>query len=163
MDQKLKYIIFSVLSILLALYLNNSYRVAPTVDLEKLTLWDMDENPIQLKDKKGQKIILSFGASWCPNCIEELDAIAKLPQSELGGAEVIVISDEPPAKIRAFRDRKAYPFTFLKMEQKFADIGIHSIPTTYIIDTSFEVKDNKVGYINWQDASTREHIRKLME
>jgi hypothetical protein len=49
------------------------------------------------------------------------------------------------------------------MNQSFNQIGIHSIPTSYVLNREQEVKKETVGYIDWKDASTREHLKKLMD
>jgi thiol-disulfide isomerase/thioredoxin len=163
MNNKLKYFIFGLLGLLLALYFYNKYRVAPAVDFSKVELFDLEGKPVQLADRKGKKLVVSFGASWCGNCIEELGMIGKIKDAQLQDVEVVVISDEDMDRVRAFQQRKNYPFTFLKMNGSFASIGVNAIPTTYIFNTKFEIKDETVGYIDWEDPSTVEHLKKLME
>jgi hypothetical protein len=33
----------------------------------------------------------------------------------------------------------------------------------YIINKKFEVKQENIGYLNWKDPSTCQHLKKLME
>ena len=58
----------------------------------------------------------------------------------------------------SFKDQKGYPFTFLKLNNAFGNIGIASIPTTYLLNTKGEIVYNKVGYIDWEDESTINHL-----
>ena len=163
MNNKLKYLILAVLVLLTALFFYNKYKVAPKVDFNKLTLFDTQGNPVKLSDYKGKKLVVSFGASWCPNCLDELQMINAIKEKELADVEIIVISDEDMERVQGFKERKGYPFTFLKMNQSFNSIGVNSIPTTYIVNTKFEISDESVGFIDWSDASTVEGIKKLME
>jgi len=163
MNNKLKYAILILLAGLLGLFLYNKYRVAPTIDFKKLPLTDLSGTPVTFESFKGKKLIVSFGASWCPNCIDELNTLKEIKENSLSDVEVIVISDEDLERVKSFKERKEYPFTFLKMQQPFNSIGVNAIPTTYIVNINLEVKEEKVGYINWEDPSTLEHLKKLME
>ncbi len=163
MAGKVKYIIFIALGLIVALFFYNKYKVAPGINFHKLTLFSSDGEPVKWTDFEGKKLIVSFGASWCPNCIDELKMINSIKAQSLMDVQIIVISDEPIEKVKAFYERKGYPFTFLKMQQSFNSIGVNAIPTTYILNTKLEVKDETVGYIDWKDVSTVEHFKKLME
>ena len=163
MQNKLKYLIIAILGVLLAIYFYSKYKVAPSVNFSKLELFDLEGNRVNFSDLKGKKIVLSFGASWCVNCIDELETLSAIKDQQLAGVEVVVISDEKLERVQAFSQRNNYPFTFLKMNQPFGSIGVNAIPTTYIFNSKLEVKDETVGFIDWKDPSTVEHIRKLME
>ncbi|MBA3663154.1 MAG: TlpA family protein disulfide reductase [Bacteroidetes bacterium] len=163
MNNKLKYVIFAVLAVLTALYFFNKYKVAPGINLSQLSLSDLSGQPVKLEEFKGKKIILTFGASWCGNCIMEMKSLNQIKESELNDVEIICISDEALDVVQSFKERKNYPFIFLKMNGSFASIGIHAIPTTYILNKDFKIKYEKVGEIDWKDASTVEYMKKLME
>jgi peroxiredoxin len=163
MNNKLKYLILTLLGLLIGFYFYNKYKVPPSINFNKLTLFDTQGNPVKISDFKGKKLIVSFGASWCPNCIDELKMINGVKEKDLSDIEIIVISDEAMEKVQAFKERKGYPFTYLKMNETFNSIGINSIPTTYIVNPKQEVKDETVGFIDWEDASTIEHVKDLMD
>lgn len=163
MAGKLKYVILLLLGAAVGFYLYNKYRVAPQVKFADLNLTDLNGNKVQFTSFQGKKLVVSFGASWCINCIEELNTLKKIKDSQLADVEIVVISDETTERIQAFKSRKEYPFTFLKMDKEFSAIGIHSIPTTYIFNTRLELKKEQVGYIAWEDPSTLQHLKKLME
>ncbi len=163
MNNKLKYLIVAVLAVLAVIFFYNKYKVAPGMDFNKLSLVDLGGNVVKISDFKGKKTIVSFGASWCGNCLMELKSLMAIKDTELNDVEVIIISDEDLETVKAFKDRKNYPFTFLKMKESFASIGINSIPTNYILNAAHKIKYEKVGEIDWKDASTLEHLKKLME
>lgn len=133
------------------------------MDFSKLKLYNLDEERVSFESFKGKKLVISFSASWCPNCLDEMREMNDIKDVKLSDVEVVIISDEPMEKIMAWKERLDYPFTFLKLEQNFNDIGIFSIPTSYIVNTKLEVKKEEVGYIDWKDESTAEHLKKLME
>jgi peroxiredoxin len=147
----------------MGLYLFNKYNVAPSIDIAKLEVVDQDTNTVNLNDYKGKKVIVSFYASWCPNCIEELQILNSIKNQKLADVEVLAITDESIEKLVKFKNKTQYPFTFLTLKGNFSDIGIASIPTTYILNAKGEIVYNKVGYIQWDDESTLNHLKSIME
>jgi hypothetical protein len=81
----------------------------------------------------------------------------------LGDVEVVVIGEESHDKLRLLRDLGNYPFRFLKLDQPFNAIGIHTIPTTYLINDKGEIRKKITGSIDWLDNSTREHLLRTLE
>ncbi len=152
-----------IIAALIGFFMYQKYRIAPTLKLNELGLVNLDGNAVNLETFEGKKLVLCFSASWCGNCREELNTIATIKQKELSDVEVIVISDETLEKVTRFKEKSEYPFTFLKMNKSFNEMGINSIPTSYIVNTNLEVKKETVGYLNWKDPSTLEHLKKLME
>jgi len=152
-----------VTGLLIAFYMYRRYRVAPGIDFSKLALVNMRGEQVSLEKLKGQKSIITFAASWCGPCREELSGINTAKQQKQCDAVVVVISDEPFDKVLAFSERENYPFLFLKAEQSFGSVGINSIPTTYLLNKQFKPVKETVGYINWGDPSTAHHLNTLMD
>ncbi len=144
-------------------YFYKKYNIPPSINFNQLELYSLETKRINFNDFKGKKILVSFGASWCPNCIDELNTLKKIKDQQLADVEIICISDEDIETITEWKQRKDYPFTFLKLNTSFNSVNIFSIPTSYIVNTKLEVVKEKVGYIDWEDESTRNHLKKLME
>lgn len=144
---------------IVALYFYNKYRVAPNIKLNQLDLVSESGQPFDFNSLKGKNLVVSFYASWCGNCLEELAAINKIKTRELNDVEIICITDEPMEKLISFKDKKAYPFLFLKLNKPFSEIGIYSIPVTYIVNKDLKIVKEQVGYIKWDDVSTLNHIK----
>jgi peroxiredoxin len=151
-----------VLVVLIAFFFYNKHHQAPAIDLKSLPLFTLAEEPFDFETLYGGKVIVTFGASWCGSCVQELKDI-KSVVNNLPDVQVVVISDEATGKIARFRDRYDLPFTFLKLNRSHNSIGIHSIPTTYFINSKGEVKKQSVGFIDWHDPSTQAHLKKIME
>lgn len=164
MTKKTTYIILVVAILaVIGMYFYNKYNVAPTIDITKLTVVDENDTKFEIASLKGKKVILSFYASWCPPCREELKTLAKIKDQKLAGIEILAVTDESLEKLTEFKNRTQYPFTFLALTKVFSDIGINSIPTTYLLNTKGEIVYNNVGYIDWEDESTFQHLTSLME
>lgn len=163
MNKKWISVIILVIAGFIGFYFYDKYNSAPTIDFNKLKLYDLNEERVSFESFKGKKLVVSFSASWCPNCLDEMREMNDIKDTKLSDVEVVIISDEPFEKIMSWKSRTDYPFTFLKLEQGFNDISIFSIPTSYIVNTKLEVTKEEVGYIDWKDESTAEHLKKLME
>lgn len=164
MSKKTTYIIIIIALLGVGgLYFYNKYNVAPVIDISKLDVIDQDTNKFDIKSLKGKKVIVSFYASWCPNCIEELKTLNSIKNEKLAGIEVLAITDESIEKLVEFKTKTKYPFTFLTLIGVFPEIGINSIPVTYLLNTKGEIVYNNVGYIEWNDESTLNHLKSLME
>lgn len=157
-----KILIIAVLGVI-GLYFYNKYNVAPSIQLTKLDVVDQSRTKFDFKSLIGKKVIVSFYASWCPNCIEELKTLNSIKAQKLSDIEILAITDENMEKLISFKEKKQYPFTFLKLNTPFSAIDIASIPTTYLVNTKGEIVYNKVGYIHWDDESNLNHLKTLME
>ncbi len=144
-------------------YFYNKYNVAPSIDISKLEVVDSDIVVLDIKSLKGKKVIVSFYASWCPNCLTELQEINSIKAEKLSDITVLAITDESMEKMVNFKNTTQYPFTFVTLTNNFNAFGIFSIPTTYLLNTKGEVVYDNVGYIDWKDESTLEHLKSLMQ
>lgn len=150
-----------ILGLLIALYFYNRYEVAPEIQLNQLQLQDEKGSVFKFESLKGKKLVVAFYASWCGNCIEELKEINKIRNSELRDVEIICITDESLDILNDFKNKTLYPFTFIKLKTRFSEIGIFSIPVTYIVNQDLKIVKEQVGYLHWDDPSTLNHIKGL--
>lgn len=157
--------IFLILAVFIgaciAFYYYHKYRIVPAIDIKKLELFTTDGKPFDYNSLAGKKLVVSFYASWCGNCLHELKEISKIKNTELSDIEIVCITDDPVEKIEAYRQSTGYPYLFIKLNKQFPEIGIHSIPVTYIVNEKLEVVEEYLGYVDWKDASTVNHIKSL--
>ena len=78
MNKKVIVMALTAIVLLLGVYLYKKFNVAPSINFDALELYDLDTNKVAFKNLKGKKLIVSFGASWCPNCIDELNTLKKI-------------------------------------------------------------------------------------
>jgi peroxiredoxin len=161
MKKKYIYLALMVIVALVMLYYYNQYSSPPKVNFNTLGLVDTNGQGFDFNSLKGKKVIVSFYASWCGNCIDEMKDLMKVKDSELKDVEVVCISDEPFEKVVGFKLAHSYPYTFLKMEQQFNQIGVMSIPVNYLINEKGEIVYEEVGAIQWDDPSTLNHLKSL--
>ena len=81
-----------------------------------ITFLDIKNNQVDLKDYKGNLILLNFWATWCAPCKREMPSLEKLT-NKFPQVKVYAINMEQPNK--------------LKVRDFFRSIGVASLDTYY--------------------------------
>jgi peroxiredoxin len=106
---------------------------------------------VQLKKLRGKVILLSFWASWCGPCRQEMPVIEKLShQYRDQGFWVFGVNDEDRETIRDYIKENGYSFPTLVDEEQEALKLYHvgAIPTTVVIDREGKIASYQVGLSN---------------
>ncbi|MDI6832603.1 MAG: TlpA disulfide reductase family protein [Bacteroidales bacterium] len=115
--------------------------------------------PKKISDIKSDYTVVVFGASWCPQCPQELSQIAKqYAKWKKQGVEVVFISlDEDEKLFKSFAS--VFPFISICDYQKWEspvakDYHIFATPTIYLLDNKREIllRPNSVSQLDsWVD------------
>jgi thiol-disulfide isomerase/thioredoxin len=135
--------------------------VAPEIPFSTLTFTTLTGEKRNFHELGNSPLVVCFAASWCAPCRSELDDLTRVTP-DLGEARVVVIGEEPVDRIRLLKEIGEYPFEFLKLRGTFNSLGIHSIPTTYLLDRHGKVVKKMTGAVNWIDRSSRKHLLTLL-
>lgn len=142
-------------------------------DSYDFTLTDQFGNSHTLSEYKGKTVFLNFWATWCPPCRAEMPDIQKLYEetSAEGKEELVILGIAAPDYgketsedgIRQFLDENGYTYPVLMDPggKIFAEYGVYSYPTTFMIN-----KEGKVfGYVSGQisEDTMRSIIKQTME
>jgi thiol-disulfide isomerase/thioredoxin len=139
-----------ILGGILLVYLIAKYRVAPNIDFSQMKLMDTEAQPVHLSDYKGKVVFLNFWETWCGPCIQEMSTIESAKaQTDSTKIVFITIAEEEPGKIGKFKADHNYHFNYFISELPFAELGINTYPTTYIIDKEGNVALTKIGGVDW--------------
>ena len=136
--------------------------VTPTLHLP-----DLEGNPVDLKDFKGQVVLINFWASWCPPCREEMPSIWKL-LNEFRGKSFRVLAvnmAETKAEVNAFLPEAMKRDFVVLMDRDSSSIqhwSIPAFPTTYIIDKRGKLRYRLVGPAEWDSYDNKQLIAKLL-
>lgn len=125
-------------------------------DAPYFSLTDQFGNTHSLEDYQGKTIFLNFWATWCPPCKAEMPDIQKLYERyEREGDDALIVlgvaapnfgQEKSESEITAFLEENGYSYPVLMDTEGalFAEYGIYSYPTTFMID-----RDGKVfGYVS---------------
>jgi thiol-disulfide isomerase/thioredoxin len=112
---------------------------APHIDLPLL-----DGGRFRVEDARGQRLVLSFWATWCGPCVGELPDVQRLGD-ELAekGVRVVTVNvdgDGAAAAVRAFRERIGLKLPIV-LDDGWASQAyrVDTIPRTVVIDAGGKI------------------------
>jgi len=112
------------------------------------TLGILSGENVRLEGLHGKIVVLSFWASWCKPCQEELAVIQKLhEQLAPKGVAFLGIDDESPETVEDFVKAHGYTFPML-LDRDDAVHGLYGVrfaPTTVVIDRKGKIAAHYVG------------------
>ncbi len=120
----------------------------PAFKLPSLT----DNTMVDTAELKGRVLLLTFFATWCPPCIQEIPTLNDLQQS-LGerGFTVLGFSvDEDGTDLLAKLIEKfeiLYPVLLADQELAKAFGGVSGIPVTFLVNRKSEIVKKYLGYV----------------
>lgn len=131
-------------------------RPAPAVSFKTIK-----GNSLELASLKGRPVIVSFWATDCPGCIEEIPHLISLHQQyKSSGLAIIAVSMyyDPPNHVLAMADSKQLPYEVAldpsgTLAQAFGNVQL--TPTTFLIDKSGHIIMQKVGVFELSDMQQR--------
>jgi len=111
----------------------------------------LDAPSTSLAALRGKPVLLTFWATSCPGCIEEIPLLSELYKTYAArGLQVIgvAMNYDPEAQVRALRDRLKvpYPLALDKDGAVSAAMGtVRLTPTTFLLDPQGQVVYQKIG------------------
>ena len=151
-------ILFSTLSIA-------QNRALPSVDVitvteERFNITDLENN--------GKPIVISFWATWCKPCKEELNTIAEVYedwQDETGVKLVAISIDDSKTKAKVVPYVNASEWDYEVYIDKNGDLkramGISTVPHTFLLNSKKEIVWQHKGYVDGDEDELLEQIEKL--
>jgi thiol-disulfide isomerase/thioredoxin len=137
-------------------------NIAPDFDFKKDIIaggYDASKQPKKLSDLKSKYTVVVFGASWCPQCPQELSKISGLYKKwKEQSVEVVFVSlDEDEKIIKSFA--KVFPFISICDYKKWESPNVKSYhvfatPTIYLLNDKREIvlRPNSVSQLDsWVD------------
>ena len=101
---------------------------------------------------KGKVVLVTFWATWCPPCREEIPELVALQEKYREKLVIIGISEDevPPAEVRSFAAaaRINYPVAMTTPEVRKIFRGVTALPTTFVIDAEGRIVQKHVGMLN---------------
>lgn len=116
---------------------------------------------IDMRALKGKPVLVTFWATDCPGCIEEIPHLIKLHQqfSSQGLSIIAVAMDyDPPNQVLAMSAAKQLPYAVALdptggLAQSFGNVQL--TPTTFLIDKTGNIVLQKTGVFDLTDMQQR--------
>ncbi len=125
----------------------------PAVPSPGLSLPDLAGQPRSLNEFAGKVLLVTFWASWCRPCIEELPGIQRLAEA-LRGKPFAVIGvnvGEGERRVQATVKRQGMEFPILldRNSTAFTSWGANVLPTAYVLDGRGRIRYIGRGPVEW--------------
>jgi thiol-disulfide isomerase/thioredoxin len=125
------------------------------MDIKIPALKTLDSQAYDMKSLKGKVCVVSYFQTWCGDCVKEQPELQKLQNRFGDSLTILMVSDEPIPKIKAFKERFQSNLNFYHSGAKLkTDLGVSAYPTTILIDKKGKEKLKRVEGIEWYNAET---------
>ena len=128
---------------------------APAPEVMGLSI---DNRPLRLSEFKGEVVVLSFWATWCPPCLEDLDALAREDAAlRAEGIRILAVNVDQQHErdaVGALAEAHgwAFPILFDPTRRALgAYFSTRSIPVTAIIDPEGILKEL---HLSWDEGDS---------
>jgi thiol-disulfide isomerase/thioredoxin len=110
---------------------------------------DLTGKTISTEEFKGKVVLLSFWATWCGPCREEIPELISLQTQYKDRLQIIGISedDDPPEKVAQFAQKNGMNYPIVMATDKITDAygGVPALPTNFVIDPQGRVMQRHTG------------------
>ena len=142
-----------------------SGRIAPNFILENL-----DGDFVELNDEIGDgPLLLSFWATWCKPCLEELIEFQKLYNDyKENGFKMLAISNDSErtiAKVKPYV--KSMNYNFPVLFDTNSDVAriyyARAIPYSVLLDKNGAIVYSHMGYMRGDEIVVRDKVKRMLE
>ncbi|MGR9115642.1 MAG: peroxiredoxin family protein [Gammaproteobacteria bacterium] len=154
--------LFSLVTVGTWMSLTSRFAIAPNVTFTSIT-----GKHIELKALRGKPVIVTFWATDCPGCIEEIPHLIDLyDRFHPLGLEIIAVAMyyDPPNHVVAMTRDKRVPYDValdIKAEHANAFGGVRLTPNHFVIAPDGRIILHKIGAFDMNDMKSR--IERLLK
>ncbi len=135
--------------------------------MPSLELRDLSGRPVQTSAFSGHPLlILNFMAPWCDPCLREIPSLVRLSRMEGKTFAVRGILEGPMDKktLNEFLRNTKIPFPLIRDPAlRFSRaLGVHGLPTTFIVDSGGHVLSRVSGGVDWDDPRVRSYLKSFI-
>jgi peroxiredoxin len=118
----------------------------------KLTLTNLDGEPVSLEDHRGSVVLVNLWATWCPPCREEMPTLQAFYEKykPLGFVLIAIDQGETGELVRSFVAEFGLSFPVWMDEYSRASRAFNtmSLPSSYVVDRRGRIRLMWIGGIS---------------
>jgi peroxiredoxin len=132
------------------------------------TLSSLDGKKISLSDYKGKPVLITFWATWCDSCKEEIPLLEELCARKENQLAVLLIAIDGERKkaVQKIVDQNeiTVPVLLLLKEKVMDQYGVRGwIPQTFLIDREGMLVGKTVGERDWCSSEAWSCLKELFK
>lgn len=155
--KRLRFLPIVILASLAVFYIIR-YKTTPALDLAELKISHSDGSEWVLSDSIKYPALIHMYASWCGPCLAELENMYPVKNEfSNAGVQLYLLSDDSHNVINQFADRYSGLGKFLRIPS-FKEIGVYSIPISYLLDKDGNIIWKNSGPANWDSAEMKQLV-----
>lgn len=147
----------------------NTLRIAPegAASPKDFTYPDLSGKPVRLSDYRGKVVLLSFFATWCPLCSEEMPKLIRLHERFRDrGFTVLAVSIDQVASsfVQKWVEQKKlnYPVLHDRSDTSRRTHNVRFVPTLYLFDRNLNLAAWAIGSVDWEGEKAAALIEGLL-
>jgi peroxiredoxin len=130
------------------------------------TLNCLDGKPINLSDYKGKPVLITFWATWCVSCKEELPVLEKFWTGKKDQLALLLIAIDGERKKTVQKivnqNKITLPVLLLLKEKCMDQYGVRGwVPQTFLIDREGMLVGKTVGQRDWSSPEAWSCMKEL--
>lgn len=137
--------------------------------LPDVTVKTLQGKTVRVKDyTQGKIAVVSFWATWCAPCKQELDAmkVKYAGWKEKYGVEVVAVTIDTPrqlSKVGPLVASKGWPYVILSDANSAMKNALNfpTIPQTFLVDRNGRIVHTQAGYVPGGENELEQRIKNL--
>jgi thiol-disulfide isomerase/thioredoxin len=159
----------SVRALALGVVLLGGAAVAVANEAADFSVRDLNNRPVSLTEYKGKVIVMSFWATWCGPCKEEMPHLEKMYKAyqDQGLVVLSISADDARAmsQVKGYIRSKGYTFP-VWLDPTSTAVGLYNpgktLPYTVVIDRNFQIAHQHTGYTPGDEVELEARVKKLL-
>ena len=130
------------------------------------SLKGLDGNQVSLSDFRGKPVLITFWATWCDSCKEEIPILEKFSQGKRDQLTILLIAIDGERKraVQTIVDKNklTLPVLLLLKEKVMDQYGVRGwVPQTYLVDQEGMLVGKIIGQRDWGSAEAWSCMKEL--